>query len=62
VNVTRDILDVFFLQKSYEQTEDLTYYIELIYWDELELRIAFNFTNPLLVSKGLVYDMVVIKI
>lgn len=44
------------------EAEELKYYLELTDWQETHLDILCNFTDPMMISKGLVSDQVIISI
>ena len=45
-------MDIKFILKSDINPKDLKYTLELIKWDKRGLEIAFNVSNPLLISQG----------
>ena len=55
-------MDFTFVLRSDEDVEDLKYYLELLDWQPDHLSVLVNFTDPTIVSKGLVSDYVKIKI
>ena len=53
LNVARDLFDFNFLKKSDEPAEDLTYSLVMTGWEEDQINIKVNFTDPKYVSQGL---------
>jgi hypothetical protein len=58
LNVTRDIID-FKLELENENDEDYSsfkYYLSITKWDEYGMNVQLNFSDPLLVSRGVALD------
>lgn len=62
IDVARDLMDFTFVLRSDIETDDLKYYLSLADWTETHLDVLVNFTEPMLISKGLVSDQVIITI
>lgn len=43
-------------------TEQLLFFLELTNWNETNIDIFINFTNPLAISKGSLMDNIILKI
>ena len=56
LDVQRDLMDFSFVLRSDVEAEELVFYLELLDWQPTHLDILVNFTDPLLISKGLVKD------
>ena len=62
LDVTRDIMEISVILNSEVKPEKMQFFIELKSWTETEIVIAYNFSNPLLVSTGIHPDSVLCKI
>ena len=62
LDVQRDLMDFSFVLRSDVEEEELLFYLELLDWQPTHLDILVNFTDPLLISKGLVRDQIVVTI
>ena len=62
IDVTRDIMEMNLVLNSDEDPEFMRFYVELESWSEEGMNITYNFTHPLLVSKGIHPDYVLCKI
>ena len=56
LDVARDLMDFKFVLRSDLDPKDIVYYLELVDWQMDHLDIYVNFTEPLLISKGLIQD------
>ena len=62
IDVQRDLLNLNYILKSDQSPKDVEFYLILKKWDEDQIHIQCNFTNPLEISKGLDRDTVYFNI
>jgi len=55
-------MDFTFVLRSDVESDNLKYFLELTDWTETHLDILVNFTDPMMISKGLQSDQVIITI
>lgn len=56
LDVQRDFFDFIFILKSEVDPAEIKYFLEITYWDEYQVNVFMNFSNPLLISKGIFKD------
>jgi len=63
VDVTRDILEFKFKLNSDEEVGNINYDVLLLNWTSTGMSLMLNFSNPLVVSKGINLDeaLIVVK-
>lgn len=62
IDVDRDILEILLEINSNVDPNDIQYSLEITDWTEKNMKLHLNFTNPLMVSKGLIPDVIFAKI
>ena len=62
IDANRDIIELMFILNSDETPENIEYFLELTNWTEEAMELLVNFTNPLIISKGIRPDQVFCKI
>ena len=58
INITRDVFDISFILKSDIDPKNISYAVEIKEWTEYKVSLAFNFSDPLLISQGTENDLV----
>jgi hypothetical protein len=56
------VISIEFVLNSDEDQDDMKYFLELTKWTPYEMEIYINFTNPLMVSRGLRQDYIICTI
>jgi len=59
INVARDVVDFKFVMKSDEEPDEVKYFLSILDWTELDLKMYINFTEPLTISKGRNKDAII---
>jgi hypothetical protein len=59
LDVGRDVFDIVFVLKSDVEPTEIGYFLEIEQWDEYGIKVFINFTNSMLISKGLSEDEVI---
>lgn len=62
IDVARDLVDVTFLMKSDVDPASIEYTVALKEWSATDIKFKFNFSNPLLLSRGEEQDAVLLKL
>lgn len=52
LDVQRDVMDLTFITETDQETNPIGYYLDLESWDSNGVKIAINYTDPLMVGKG----------
>lgn len=55
-------MDIQLVLKSDEEVENIEYFLEIKNWTQEFMDVHINFTDPLLISKGLKLDEIICKI
>lgn len=62
IDVGRDLIDFSFILNSEEEQRDIQFTLALKDWQEESLQVQVNFTDPLIISKGLSLDQVLCRV
>ena len=62
IDVTRDVMDFQFVLRSDIDPENFTYSLGIEEWTQEGMKVLCNFSDPLMISKGLESDVLQIKI
>ena len=60
LDVTRDVLDIDFQLSSDNDPSDIKYFLEITSWELEEMKVQVNFSDPLMISRGVKPDRVII--
>ena len=62
IDLERDVFGITYVVNSETDLSEISYYIEITEWTDKKMELAINFTNPLVVSKGIKKDLMMLTI
>lgn len=62
IDVSRDLIDFSFILNSDVESDKVEFTLMLTEWEESQLKIQINFTDPLIISKGISPDQVLCRV